>query len=60
MPAPATTFVKVPLLGAVPGAKVDFARFSFQVPRFELPGWANVVPANTTTNPSATIAKTDV
>jgi hypothetical protein len=38
MPAPATTFVKTALLGAVPGANVDFARFSFQVPRFELPG----------------------
>jgi hypothetical protein len=37
MPAPATTFVKVALLGAVPAAYVDFARFSFQVPRFELP-----------------------
>ena len=38
MPAPATTMVNVALLGAVPGATVDFARLSFQVPRLELPG----------------------
>ena len=38
MPAPAATTVKVALLGAVPAAKVHFARFSFQVPTLRVAG----------------------